>query len=34
MDDYKIKPFSIILQKASVYKESFDSETKRLYFFN
>ena len=34
MDDYKIKPLSIILQKTSVYKESFDSEIKWLYFFD
>ena len=31
-DDFKIKPFTVILQKASVYVKHYDVETKWMYF--
>ena len=31
-DDYKMKPFIIIFPKLSAYIESFDGETKWMYF--
>ena len=31
-DDYKIKPFSIVLSKMSAYKKRYDGETKWKYF--
>ena len=33
-DDYKIKPFSIVLPKTSAYVKSYDGETKWMYFLN
>ena len=32
MDDYSIKPFTIILSKSSVYVKSYDGRTKWMYF--
>ena len=32
MDDYSIKPFTIILSKSSVYMKSYDGRTKWMYF--
>ena len=32
LDDFKMKPFSIILPKTSVYVKSYDGETKWIYF--
>ena len=31
-DDFKIKPFTVILQKASAYVKRYDVETKWMYF--
>ena len=31
-NDYKIKPFCIILLKTSTYVKSYDGETKWIYF--
>ena len=33
-DDYKIKPFSIVLPKTSAYVKSYDGKTKWMYFLN
>ena len=32
VDDYKVKPFSIVLPKISAYVKSYDDETKWMYF--
>ena len=32
MDDYRIKPFTIIIPKMSTYVKSYDGETKSIYF--
>ena len=34
IDDYKIKPFSIILPRTSVHVKRYDGETKWMNFFD